>query len=91
MKMTVHQRLRAQRKAEHSRAIWRRRDPGWRCHDCADIPLSQSEKDAMSPEDWDWYPRDMAMYDEWAARGPLFPEPDDPKLWHIQHALGYWR
>lgn len=96
MKWTVHQRLRAQRDAEHSRAKWRmhcravaREGGGFRCYDCRDVPLSELEKATMTADEWAWYREDMATYERWQA-DPIDPCADDPKRWHIQKALGYW-
>lgn len=97
MKMTVHQRLRAQRMAEHSRAVWRahRRAVTWcingggiRCPDCWDVPLTAYEEARMSEAERADHKHAVTLGRRWAA-DPIEPCADDPKHWHIQRALGY--
>jgi len=105
MKTTVHQRLRAQRRAEHSRAAWRahRRAVRWfgcggyRCPECCDIPLHRWEVRGMTigeglvaEDERQEMLAFQRLYRHEESMGLYAPESDDPKHWHLLHALGYW-
>lgn len=97
MKMTIHQRLRAQRKAEHwkakrvshQRQVAQGRDGGLRCYDCWSVPLTKAERAAMSHDEVAEYQRDFQWHATCWASWHAGPSAADPKLWHHVHALGY--
>lgn len=100
MKMTVHQRLSAQRKAERTLAVWRRHrrhvqwfgEPeGIRCYDCCDVMVRAFECDTLWQHlDAEHERRELIAIRKQHMQDVCHPEPDDPKWYHFTHAMGYW-